>query len=186
MKVVKVEILPMNAGEVVTGTIKVEGGKSEGYENSVESGTPQASQTLILNDDQRVVIEGKVEDEVQFDLDQRAAKKVPLGEKAEEQKKKDKEQDERSEKMQKDEEQRLEKEMPEEAKLRASQQKAQNEKVMGKQDEKKHPGEGDPNYRPDFLPPQNMAKSNEGLRHETPADSKTVKEEAPHTGRSRR
>jgi hypothetical protein len=89
---------------------------------------------------------------------------VPLGEKAEEQKKKDAEEKKKFEEMNKKEAERLEKEMPEEAKLRKAQEKARDEKIVGKQE------------------PQNtqapFGDHEAGLRTETPRDSKTVKEEA--------
>ena len=177
MKVVKVEILPMNAGEIVTATIKVEGGKAEGYESSVESGTPQASQTIILQEDQRVVIDGKVEDEMQYDLEQRAAKKVPLGEKAEAQQKKAEGEKEKFDKMQKEEAERLEKEMPEEMKLRAAQEKARDEKIMGKQDMKAHeaPVKADRGT-------QNPSTMTLGMPLES--NSKPTKEEGSHKSRT--
>ncbi len=166
MKVVKVEILPARDGEVVTAVITEEtkkgGSWKEGSKNTVQSGTREASRSILLDDDDRVIIEGKVEAETVLDLEQRAAKQVFRGEKREVQEKKDKEQAEKFEKMNKEEKERLEKEKPQEAKLRAEQEKARDEKIMGKQEKEE---------------PQN----DKGLRHKTPADSETVKDEASTT-----
>src|SRR4029077_14457218 len=169
MKVVNIEILPAKDGEVVTAVITEEtqqgGSWKEGSKNTVYSGTPEAKRSILLDDDDRVVIEGKVEAETVFDRDQGSARQVFRGERAKEQEKKDKEHQERFEKMEKDEKERLEKEKPQEAKLREEQAKARDEKIMGKQsdDKKNDKAKG----RPDYEDPQD----DKGLRHELPADS---------------
>ena len=178
MKTVRVEVLPAHEGDVVTAVVRVEGGKAEGFENTVESGTPQASQTI------------KVQDEVQLDADQRAAHKRPIGEKAEEQKKKTEERQKRVDEEAKKEEERLEREMPEEAKLRKAQEKERDEKIQGRQDVKQHEapikadrGTQDPSDESRMPPRQTEAPGGRdaGLRHETPADSKSVQDHASTT-----
>jgi hypothetical protein len=180
MKVVNIEILPAKDGEVVTAVITEEtqqgGSWKEGSKNTVYSGTPEAKRTILLDDDDRVIIEGKVEAEVVYDAVQGSATRVYRGEKAEEQKKKDQEQKEKFEKMEKEEQERLEKEKPQEAKLRAEQQKARDEAIMGKQPEAQDKTESKAQGRPDYNTESEDHDS--GLRTETPADSKTVKNEA--------
>src|SRR4249919_2967243 len=138
MKVVNVEILPAKDGEVVTAVITEEtqkgGSWKEGSKTTVKSGTPEAKRTILLDEDDRIIIEGRVEAEVVYDPTQMSAKMVYRGEKAEEMKKKDEEEKKKFEKMEKEEKERLEKEKPQEMKLREEQQKARDEAIMGKQD----------------------------------------------------
>jgi hypothetical protein len=189
MKVVNIEILPAKDGEVVTAVITEEtqkgGSWKEGTKTTVQSGTPEAKRSLLLDEDDRVIIEGRVEAEVIYDPVQGSASRVYRGEKAKEEEKKDKEQKEKFEKMEKEEKERLEKEKPQEAKLREEQQKARDEKIMGKQpedaesrpnkpteDRRGGAAEGRVDYR------ENEADRDAGLRTETPTDSRTVKNEA--------
>lgn len=179
MKLVKVEILPAHDGEVVTATITEEtkrgGSWEEGSKNTVLSGTPQASRSMMLDDDDRVIIEGKVEAEVVLDNDQRAAKKEFRGEKRKEEEKKDKEQQEKFEKMNKEAKERLEKEKPEEAKLREEQEKARDEKIMGKQEQKSEDDkEEKKKSQKDTEAPSTGGGRDAGLRHGIPVDSKEV------------
>jgi hypothetical protein len=172
MKIVNIEVLPAKDGEVVTAIITEETQKSgswkEGSKSTVQSGTPEAKRTVLLDDDDRVIIEGRVEAMVTLDKEQSAAKRVFVGEKAEEQKKWDKSQEEKFEKMNKDEKERLEKEKPQEAKLRAEQEKARDEAIMGKKE---------PQDVTEHVTYHGGPQSDAGLRTDTPADSKTVKNE---------
>ena len=162
---------------MITEETKTGGSWKEGTKTTVYSGTPEASRSILLDDDDRVIIEGKVEAEVVVNPTQMSASRIYYGEKAEEMKKKDEEQNKKLEALLKEEKDRLEKEKPEEAKLREEQAKARDEKIMGKQEKPEDKNEPKAKGRADYNSPQDDS----GLRHETPADSKTVKDETSTT-----
>lgn len=201
MKVVKVEVLPAKDNEVVSAVIIEETNKGgtwkETAKNTVQTGTAEARRTMLLDEDDRVIIEGKVEGEVVYDHDQKSAKTVYRGERAKAEEEKDKKSQERFNKMNKEHKEHLEREKPQEAKLREEQAKERDEKIMGKQDDKnkekdkpqKASGRADyDEVEGDAAQHKSESKTGEmsgdkdsGLRTDIPADSKTVKDEGSTT-----
>jgi hypothetical protein len=200
MKVVKVEVLPAKDNEVVSAVIIEETNKGgtwkETAKNTVQTGTAEARRTILLDEDDRVIIEGKVEGEVIYDHDQKSAKTVYRGERAKAEEEKDKKSQERFDKMNKEHKEQLEREKPQEAKLREEQAKERDEKIMGKQDDKNKEQQdkskkasGRPDYdESDAAQHKSESKTGEmsgdkeaGLRTDIPADSKSVKDEGSTT-----
>jgi hypothetical protein len=196
MKVVKVEVLPAKDNEVVSAVIIEETNKGgtwkETAKNTVQTGTAEARRTILLDEDDRVIIEGKVEGEVIYDHDQKSAKTVYRGERAKAEEEKDKKSQERFDKMNKEHKEQLEREKPKEAKLREEQAKERDEKIMGKHDKNKEQeksqkasgradydeAEGDPAQHKSESKTGEMSGDKEaGLRTDVPADSKTIKDE---------
>lgn len=81
MKIVKVEVLPIRDGETVSATIIQEQKKGEAWNRvkawDVESGTPDASRRVMLDDNERLVIEGRSSTVTVFDQAQNAAVPMP-------------------------------------------------------------------------------------------------------------
>jgi hypothetical protein len=168
MKVVKVEILPAKDGDVVTAVVieetKKGGAWKEGSKEVVFSGTPAAVRTILMDDEDRLIIEGKVEAKVVYDPVQMATAYEPVSEDAKERKKKhEEEQKKRYEEFKKLDEKEVE--QTEEEKERARQIKEHNERIGGKASE-----------APGMYGSEDRER---GLRTELPADSKTVKEDHP-------
>lgn len=80
MKIVNVEVLPLRPQEQVGATIIVEKRRGDTWTRSkafdVTSGTPEANRRILLDDDERVVIEGAAKTIMQYDPVQNAAKIV--------------------------------------------------------------------------------------------------------------
>lgn len=82
MKVVKLGITAANEGEVVSGTITIQRKRNDSW--SVEdvitviSGQPGADRTMVLDDTQRLVIEGTSNMQTVYDRGQNAAVRVPI------------------------------------------------------------------------------------------------------------
>lgn len=190
MKVVKVEILPAKDDEVVTATIieqtNKDGNWMETANYSAQSGTVEARRTILLDEDDRVIIEGKVEHMTVYDPGQMSAKKVPLGAKAEEAAKYDEEQKKKHDEMVQKEKDDLEEKKPEELKLREAQAKTRDEAIMGKPKEAQptdaRTSSLDATRSTAHSPQQTFGQDKDsGLRTDTPKDSKSVKDEGSGT-----
>jgi hypothetical protein len=84
MKVVKVEILPARDGEVVTAVVLTQTRKGttgpweDGDKHAVKSGTAEASRSVLLEDNERLVIEGRALTQTVVDPVQSSAHEVLL------------------------------------------------------------------------------------------------------------
>lgn len=82
MKVVYIEVLPVAEGDVVQAVVLVEKRKGESWNRmkswDVVSGMPEAKRRIILEDDERVVIEGSATHTLVFDKEQNAAVRKEL------------------------------------------------------------------------------------------------------------
>lgn len=81
MKVVEVTLRSSRDDEDVDGTIMLETKRGDTWNREqafdVTSGTDAAHRTFLLEDDQRVVVEGRPREAIVLDRDQRAAVRVP-------------------------------------------------------------------------------------------------------------
>jgi hypothetical protein len=161
MKVVKVEILPAKDGEVVTAIIKEEeekgGNWKETSKTTVKSGTPEAVRSILLDDNERITIEGKVDNEVVIDKDQMAAREEPRSDEAKEKKQKaDQHQAKRFE------------EFPEQKEAKEKREKAEREQKKRDETAKGSEEKGSE---------EKWGSDQEPRREEIPRDSKSVRDE---------
>lgn len=81
MKIVTVEVLPVRDGETVSATIIQEQRRSETWNRvkawDVMSGTPEAKRRIMLEDNERVVVEGRADTTLVYDPEQKAAIPMP-------------------------------------------------------------------------------------------------------------
>lgn len=81
MKVVEVKVVSIRDGEVVSATIIQEQKRNDYWTRvkawDVMSGTPEASRRVLLEDDERLVIEGRASTHVVYDQEQKAAVVMP-------------------------------------------------------------------------------------------------------------
>lgn len=80
MQIVKVEVLPIREGESVVANLIVEGRKGETWNRvkviTVTSGTPESQRQIVLQDGERLVVEGESKKVVVYDREQNMAKQV--------------------------------------------------------------------------------------------------------------
>lgn len=82
MKTIHISIRAANDGEVVNGSLTIQRKRGDGWTVdeviTVVSGMPGDTRTLLLGNDQRLVIEGESNTEVVYDRDQAAAVRRPV------------------------------------------------------------------------------------------------------------
>lgn len=82
MKVIKLSVAAANDGDVVSGSLTIQRKKGEAWTNeeviTVVSGQPGADRTLVLDDTQRLLIEGTSNTETVYDRSQNAAVRRPI------------------------------------------------------------------------------------------------------------
>lgn len=81
MKLIKLEVRSIRDSESVVANLTIEKQKGETWNrarvDTVTSGTPEATREIVLGDDERLIIEGRVDQIVEYDREQGSAKMVP-------------------------------------------------------------------------------------------------------------
>jgi hypothetical protein len=84
MRVVEIQVNAARDGEKAGGTVKLERRQSDGLwkaekEWKVESDEPGAYRKIFVEEDQRVVVEGRSNTRLEYDREQACVREVPVG-----------------------------------------------------------------------------------------------------------